>query len=100
MRGSVLGLLIALYDHPSDHGATTESEDAQGDNGHGGARTIASSGLKWLCLFVNALVDGATSIGARVPPRVFRCRQYKSHPPMLDGPLMKEFDFNNTCHGS
>jgi hypothetical protein len=66
MKGSALGILIVLYEHRSDHGATTESEDAQGDDGHGGARTIASSSLKWLLRFVNALVDGATSIGARV----------------------------------
>jgi len=64
MRGSVLGLLIALYEHRSDHGATPVSEEAQGDEGHGGARSLASSGLKWLLRFVNALVDGATSVGA------------------------------------
>mmetsp|Transcript_11499 Transcript_11499/g.25659 ORF Transcript_11499/g.25659 Transcript_11499/m.25659 type:complete len:3095 (-) Transcript_11499:90-9374(-) len=65
MRGSVLGLLVALYEHRSDHGATEESDEAQGgDEGHGGARALASSGLKWLLRFVNALVDGATSVGA------------------------------------
>lgn len=64
MRGSVLGLLIALYEHRSDHGSTPESEKGDGDEGHGGARILASSGLKWLLRFVNALVDGATSVGA------------------------------------
>ena len=29
---------------------------------HGGARTLASSGLKWLLRFVNALVDGAPRV--------------------------------------
>lgn len=62
-RGSVLGLLIALYEHRSDHGAAPESEEPQ-DDGHGGAKTLAANGLKWLLRFVSALVDGATSVGA------------------------------------
>lgn len=68
-RGSILGLLIALYEHRSDHGAILESsgqEYGQGDDGHGGARTLASSGLKWLLRFVKALVDGAPTVGAAV----------------------------------
>jgi hypothetical protein len=66
-RGSILGLLIALYEHRDDHGNSNESDGAdygQGDEGHGGARILASSGLKWLLRFVNALVDGAPTVGA------------------------------------
>ncbi|CAB9509609.1 protein ligase UBR1 [Seminavis robusta] len=69
-RGAILGLLIALYEHRSDHGAILDSgggkDYGQGDSDHGGARALASSGLKWLLRFVNALVDGAHSVGAAV----------------------------------
>lgn len=62
-RGSILGLLIALYEHRADHGPVADSERGdQGDEGHGGARNIASSGLKWILRFVNSLVDGAPSV--------------------------------------
>ena len=66
-RGSILGLLIALYEHRSDHGGDDKdglSDSAHGDEGHGGARSLAASGLKWLLRFVNALVDGAPSVGS------------------------------------
>mmetsp|Transcript_26458 Transcript_26458/g.74018 ORF Transcript_26458/g.74018 Transcript_26458/m.74018 type:complete len:3261 (+) Transcript_26458:550-10332(+) len=65
-RGSILGLLIALYEHRADHGAGNESggSNDQGGDGHGGARSLAASGLKWLLRFVNALVDGAPSVAA------------------------------------
>lgn len=68
-RGSILGLLIALYEHRADHGASTDDdsgENGQGVDDHGGARSLASSGLKWLLRFINALVDGASSVGAAV----------------------------------
>jgi Proteolysis_6 C-terminal len=64
MRGSILGLLIALYEHRSDHSSELDTEDGPGDDGHGGARTLATSGLKWLLRFVSALVDGASSVGS------------------------------------
>ena len=61
-----LVLLIALYEHRSDHGGGEDSDglsdSAHGEQDHGGARTLASSGLKWLLRFVNALVDGAPSV--------------------------------------
>lgn len=74
-RGSVLGLLIALYEHRADHGgdgsdgagsggADMGGSGHGGDEGHGGARALAADGLKWLLRFVNALVDGAVSVGA------------------------------------
>jgi hypothetical protein len=66
-RGSILGLLIALYEHRADHGAGEESGGQdQGGDGHGGARSLAANGLKWLLRFVNSLVDGAPSVGAAV----------------------------------
>jgi hypothetical protein len=66
-RGSILGLLIALYEHRADHGAGGQSSgEDQGGDEHGGARSLAASGLKWLLRFVNALVDGAPSVGAAV----------------------------------
>lgn len=65
-RGSILGLLIALYEHRSDHNSVEDSEEGQAENDHGGARSLASSGLKWLLRFVNALVDGAPSVAAAV----------------------------------
>jgi len=66
-RGSILGLLIALYEHRADHGAGGSSGHGsdQGED-HGGARALAASGLKWLLRFVNALVDGAPSVAAAV----------------------------------
>jgi hypothetical protein len=67
-RGSILGLLIALYEHRSDNGGEDSSkglsDSGHGDDGQGGARTLAASGLKWLLRFVNALVDGAPNVGA------------------------------------
>ena len=64
-RGSILGLLIALYEHRSDHAAILDSEGGdQGEDGHGGARSLASNGLKWILRFITALVDGAQSVGA------------------------------------
>ena len=63
MRGSILGLLIALYEYRSDYGALPDTDDGPGDDGHGGARSLASSGLKWLLRFVSALVDDAPSVG-------------------------------------
>ena len=64
-RGSILGLLVALYEHRADHRPTSDSGgQGQTSEGHGGARALATSGLKWLLRFVNALVDGAPSVGA------------------------------------
>mmetsp|Transcript_18508 Transcript_18508/g.53111 ORF Transcript_18508/g.53111 Transcript_18508/m.53111 type:complete len:3364 (-) Transcript_18508:71-10162(-) len=65
-RGSVLGLLIALYEHRADHGGGSEQGGDSGhtDEGHGGARALSADGLKWLLRFVNSLVDGAHSIRA------------------------------------
>ena len=67
-RGSILGLLIALYEHRADNGAVGGSGGAQDQGGddHGGARGLAASGLKWLLRFVNSLVDGAPSVAAAV----------------------------------
>jgi hypothetical protein len=56
-----------LYEHRSDHGGEDSdglSDSAHGDEGHGGAKSLAASGLKWLLRFVNALVDGAPSVGS------------------------------------
>ena len=65
-RGSILGLLIALYEYRADHNAGANgSQDETGD-GHGGARALTGNGLKWLLRFVNALVDGAPSVAAAV----------------------------------
>jgi hypothetical protein len=65
-RGSILGLLITLYEHKSDQGDGDgdgmEASAGQGD-GHGGARALASSGLKWILRFINALIEGAPSVG-------------------------------------
>lgn len=66
-RGSTLGLLIALYEHRADHGAGADNGSSdQGSEGHGGARALAASGLKWLLRFVNVLVDGAPSVAIAV----------------------------------
>lgn len=66
-RGSLLGLMIALYEHRSSSGkddASGSRSDSARDEGHGGARALTESGLKWLLRFVYALVDGAPSVGA------------------------------------
>lgn len=65
-RGSMLGLLIALYEHRADHVVGGEDGQDQGAEGHGGARSLAASGLKWLLRFVHALVEGAPSVAAAV----------------------------------
>jgi len=62
-RGSVLGLLIALYEH-RDHGNDDGGRQKSANDDHGGARTLSADGLKWLLRFVNALVDGAESVDA------------------------------------
>lgn len=59
-RGSILGLLIALYEHRNEHGAA--SGNGNNDDGGGGARALVSEGLKWLLRFVSLLVDGTMSI--------------------------------------
>ena len=65
-RGSVLGLLIALYEHRADHGGGFDKggDSGNADEGHGGARALAADGLKWLLRFVDSLVGGASSVGA------------------------------------
>ncbi|KAL7473331.1 hypothetical protein ACHAXS_013787 [Conticribra weissflogii] len=62
-RGSVLGLLIALYEH-RDHGNDDGRRQKSANDDHGGARTLSADGLKWLLRFVNALIDGAESVDA------------------------------------
>mmetsp|Transcript_1634 Transcript_1634/g.2573 ORF Transcript_1634/g.2573 Transcript_1634/m.2573 type:complete len:2448 (-) Transcript_1634:7099-14442(-) len=64
-RGSTLGLLIALYENRDDQTKNSSGHGSDApDEGHGGARTLTTSGLKWLLRFVNALVDGASSVSA------------------------------------
>ncbi len=65
-RGSILGLLIALYEYRGDHGASSNGSQDEAADGHGGARALTGSGLKWLLRFVNALVDGAPSVAIAV----------------------------------
>ncbi|GKY92493.1 hypothetical protein MPSEU_000219700 [Mayamaea pseudoterrestris] len=69
-RGSILGLLVALYEHRTDHAAVLDSDDgdfAKTDaDDHGGARSLSSSGLKWLLRFVHSLVNGAPSVNLAV----------------------------------
>jgi hypothetical protein len=65
-RGSILGLLIALYEYRGDHGAGSNGGQDETADGHGGARALTGNGLKWLLRFVNALVDGAPSVATAV----------------------------------
>ena len=65
-RGSILGLLIALYEYRGDHGAGSNGSQDETADDHGGARALTGSGLKWLLRFVNALVDGAPSVASAV----------------------------------
>ena len=65
-RGSILGLLIALYEYRGDHGAGSNGNQDETSDGHGGARALTGNGLKWLLRFVNALVDGAPSVAIAV----------------------------------
>ncbi len=60
-RGSVLGLLIALYEH-RDNAKGASGGQKSGNDDHGGARALSSDGLKWLLRFFSALVDGAKGI--------------------------------------
>ena len=62
-RASILGLLIALYEHKSDNAAMNNDDSGHGaEDGLGGARFLVTSGLKWLLRFVSALVHGASSV--------------------------------------
>ena len=61
-RGSILGLLIALYEHRSDNSSNATGDSSHGDKGLGGARFLVADGLKWFLRFVHALVQGAHSI--------------------------------------
>jgi len=65
-RGSILGLLIALYEYRADHNSGPNGSQEEAGDGHGGARALTGNGLKWLLRFVNALVDGAPSVAAAV----------------------------------
>ena len=60
-RGSVLGLLIALYEHRDNAKSTGVSQKSANED-HGGARVLSADGLKWLLRFVSSLVDGAGSV--------------------------------------
>lgn len=62
-RGSVLGLLIALYEHRDNAKSTGVSQKSANDD-HGGARVLSADGLKWLLRVVSSLVDGAEDITA------------------------------------
>jgi len=63
-RGSMLGLLIALYEHRSDNNGSSESRSSPRhmEDDLGGARFLTAEGLKWILRFINALVDGAQSV--------------------------------------
>jgi len=61
-RGSILGFLIALFEHRADNENNSGSDAVHGEDGHGGARFLVASGLKWLLRFVQCLVDGAQSV--------------------------------------
>jgi Putative zinc finger in N-recognin (UBR box) len=68
-RGSILGFLIALYEHRADHGGAADEDDTDyggKDDDHGGARNLATSGLKWLLRVIHALVDGASSLSSAI----------------------------------
>lgn len=61
-RGSVLGLLIALYEHRDNAKSITGVSQTSAGDDHGGARVLSADGLKWLLRFISALVDGADSV--------------------------------------
>ena len=61
-RGSILGLLIALYENRADNSSGNQGGDR--DEGNGGARSLAADGLKWLLRLVDSIADGAPSVGA------------------------------------
>ena len=61
-RGSILGLLIALYEHRSDNSSNATGDSSHGDKGLGGARFLVADRFKWFLRFVHALVQGAHSI--------------------------------------
>lgn len=61
-KASILGLLIALYEHRSDHGAREKAEANVGKEDNGGARFLVASGLKWYLRFISALVHGSETV--------------------------------------
>ena len=65
-RGSILGLLIALYEYRADHSSGTNGGQDETSDGDGGARALTGNGLKWLLRFVNALVHEAPSVASAV----------------------------------
>ena len=62
-RGSVLGLLIALYEH-RDNAKSSGATNDSANNDHGGARALSADGLKWLLRFLSSLVNGADSMAS------------------------------------
>jgi hypothetical protein len=68
-RGSILGFLIALYEHRADQADMTDEDGveygAKSDD-LGGARTLASGGLKWLLRVVHSLVGGASGLSCAI----------------------------------
>lgn len=90
-RGSVLGLLIALYEHRDNAKSTGVSQKSANDD-HGGARVLSADGLKWLLRFVSSLVDGAGSVktacesatsGIPVDSKAFDGPQFAIHQEIL-----------------
>jgi len=70
-RGSILGVLIALWEHSycgrsTDANAEHSTDKGVGMSSSGGARALASDGLKWILRFVHSLVDGASSVKAAI----------------------------------
>ena len=68
-RGSILGFLIVIYEHRADHGPGSDEEAGEyggKSDDLGGARTLVSSGLKWLLRVVHALVTGASSLSSAI----------------------------------
>lgn len=62
-RGSILGLLVALYEHRADHGVPKE-DNTKNDEDHVGAKSLVSSGLKWLLRFISSIIEGAPTVSA------------------------------------
>ena len=60
MRGSILGLLIALYEHRNENNAAPGSTGNDDDGG--GAPSLVSEGLKWFLRVVNKIVNTSISV--------------------------------------
>jgi hypothetical protein len=107
-RGSILGVLIALWEHSysglseTDDKGKESGDSSSGDlSSSGGARALAADGLKWILRFVASLVDGASSIkdAARAATEGINISQRKQQGPGVSASWLLSQDLRQVIQG-